>query len=136
DNFKRMSLLVHMNQNLLYKINLNASEKTSLNAEVPIDELPTGIVQFSLFTSDWIPVSERIIFVNNRQHEFNAKLTTPLVSLDKRGKNVFEIYVSDTAFTNMSIAVTDATVGGPDANTIYSDVLLSSDIKGKVYNPG
>ncbi len=136
DNFKRMNLLVHMNQTLLYKVSLNATEKTSLNAPVPIDELPTGIVQFSLFTSDWIPVSERIIFVNNRQHEFNAKLTTPLVSLDKRGKNVFEVYVSDTSFTNMSIAVTDATVGGPDANTIYSDILLSSDIKGKVYNPG
>jgi hypothetical protein len=36
----------------------------------------------------------------------------------------------------MSISVTDATVGSPDANTIYSDILLSSDIKGKVYNPG
>jgi hypothetical protein len=136
DNFKRMSLLVHMNQNLLYKINLNASEKTSLNAEVPIDELPTGILQFSLFTSDWIPVQERIIFVNNRQHEFNAKLTTSLVSLDKRGKNVIDIAVSDTAFTNMSISITDATIGEPDENTIYSDILLSSDIKGKIHNPG
>jgi hypothetical protein len=136
DNFKRMTLLVHMNQTLLYKINLNATEKTNLNAEVPIDELPTGILQFSLFTSDWIPVQERIIFVNNRQHEFNAKLTTPLVSLDKRGKNVFEIAVSDTAFTNMSISVTDATIGAPDENTIYSDILLSSEIKGKIYNPG
>jgi hypothetical protein len=36
----------------------------------------------------------------------------------------------------MSISVTDATVGTPDDNTIYSDILLSSDIKGKVYNPG
>lgn len=136
DNFKRMTLLVHMNQTLLYKINLNATEKINLNAEVPIDELPTGILQFSLFTSDWIPVQERIIFVNNRQHEFNAKLTTPLISLDKRGKNVFEIAVSDTAFTNMSLSVTDATIGAPDDNTIYSDILLSSEIKGKIYNPG
>ena len=136
DNFKRMNLLVYMNQALFYKVSLNASEKMVLNTEVPIDELPTGILQFSLFTSDWIPVAERIIFINNRLHEFNTKLTTPLVSLDKRGKNVFEIYVTDTAFTNMSLSITDATVGVPDANTIYSDILLSSDIKGKVYNPG
>ncbi|MEO8172252.1 MAG: hypothetical protein ABI581_04180, partial [Sediminibacterium sp.] len=136
ENFKKMNLLVHMNQLLFYNIRLNLSEKNLLKAEVPIEEMPTGILQFSLFTSDWIPVSERIVFVNNRQHEFNAKLTTPLVSLDKRGKNVFEIAVSDTAFTNMSISVTDATVSTPDANTIYSDILLSSDIKGKVYNPG
>jgi hypothetical protein len=136
DNFKHMNLLVHMNQVLFYKVSMNASEKTALSAQVPIDELPTGLLQFSLFTSDWIPVAERILFVNNRLHEFNAKLTTPLVSMDKRGKNVFEVYVSDTAFTNMSISVTDATISVPDKNTIYSDILLSSDIRGKVYNPG
>ena len=136
DNFKRMHLLVHMNQNLLYTISLNATEKTLLNAEVPIEELPTGIVQFSLFTNDWIPIAERIVFVNNHLHEFNAKLNTALVSLDKRGKNVFEIYVSDSAFTNMSMSVTDATIGTPDANTIYADMLLSSEIKGKIHNPG
>lgn len=136
EDFKRMNLLVHMNQTLFYKVKINASEKTSLSAEVPIEELPTGILQISLFTSDWIPISERIVFINNHLHEFNAKLTTPVVSLDKRGKNIFEIYVSDSAFTNMSIAVTDATLSTLDVNTIYSDMLLSNDIKGKVYNPG
>jgi hypothetical protein len=136
EDLRKMTLLVHMNQTLFYKISINASERSLLKAEVPIEEMPTGILQFSLFTPDWIPVAERIVFINNRLHEFNAKLTTPLVSLDKRGKNVFEVAVSDTAFTNMSISITDATVGAPDANTIYSDILLSSDIKGKVYNPG
>jgi hypothetical protein len=136
EDLRKMTLLVHMNQTLFFKISMNASERNLLKAEVPIEEMPTGILQFSLFTADWIPVAERIVFINNRAHEFNAKLTTPLVSLDKRGKNVLEIAVSDTAVTNMSISVTDATVGTPDDNTIYSDILLSSDIKGKVYNPG
>ncbi len=136
DSFKKMKLLIHMNQNLFYTISLNATEKTLLNAEIPIDEMPTGILQFSLFSSDWIPIAERIVFINNRLHEFNAKLTPGIVSLDKRGKNVFEIYVTDTAFTNMSLSITDANVIAPDPNTIYSDMLLSSDIKGKVYNPG
>ncbi len=135
DNFKRMNLLVHMNQTLFYKVNLNATEKILLNAAVPIDEMPTGILQFSLFTSDWIPVAERVIFTNNRLHEFNAKVTSQLVSFERRGKNVFDISVSDTAFTNMSVAVTDASVVTPDVNTIYSDLTLSSDIKGKIYNP-
>ncbi len=135
DNFKHMNLLVHMNQNLFYKVSLNASEKEVLNAQIPIDNLPTGILQFSLFTSDWIPVAERIIFVNNHMHEFNAKLTPALVNLGKRGRNVFEIYVTDTAVTNMSIAVTDASISTPDKYSIYSDILLSSELKGKIYNP-
>ena len=136
ENFKKMKLLIHMNQNLFYTISLNATEKTLLNAEIPIEEMPTGILQFSLFSADWIPIAERIVFINNRLHEFNAKFTPGIVNLDKRGKNVFEIYVTDTAFTNMSLSITDANVITPDPNTIYSDMLLSSDIKGKVYNPG
>lgn len=135
ENFKKMNLLVHMNQNLLFKVSLNATENPLLKAEVPIDELPTGILQFSLFTSDWIPVAERIVFINNRLHEFNAKLTPQLVNLQRRGKNVFDISVSDTAFTNMSVSVTDAGVVTPDAYSIYSDLVLSDDIKGKIYNP-
>jgi hypothetical protein len=135
DNFKKMNLLVHMNQVLMYKISLNASEKTFLNAEVPIEELPTGVLQFTLFTSDWIPVAERLVFINNRLHEFSTKVVPQLVSLERRGKNVIDISVSDTAFTNMSVAITDATVLTPDEHTIYSDLVLSSEIRGKIYNP-
>lgn len=136
ENFKNMNLLVHMNRNLLYKINLNATEKILLKAEIPIYELPTGILQFSLFTSDWIPVAERIMYINNRLHEFSAKVTPQLTTLTKRGKNVFDIMVSDTAFTNMSVSVTDASIETSADNTIYSDLMLSGDIKGKISNPG
>ncbi|MCW3088072.1 MAG: hypothetical protein JWQ78_1458, partial [Sediminibacterium sp.] len=85
DNFRQLFLLVHLNQKLFFKATIKSGEKLLQNAVIPIDELPTGILQFSLFTSDWIPVAERILFVNNHQHEFNAKINTQLVSLDKRG---------------------------------------------------
>jgi hypothetical protein len=135
DNFKQLQILVHMNQKLYFKAALKSPDKLIQQVAIPIDDMPTGILQFSLFTADWIPVAERIVFVNNRQHEFSAKLTTPLVNLEKRGKNVFEISVSDTAFANMSISVTDAAVSMPETNSIYSDLVLSSEITGKIYNP-
>ena len=136
ENMKIMNLLVHMNQQILFKVNLNASDRTTLSANIPIAELNTGILQFSLFSSDWLPIAERIVFINNRTHEFSAKLLTQLVTLTKRGKNVFDVYITDTASTNMSVAVTDATLE-PLTNTesIYSNLLLSSDIKGKIHNP-
>ena len=136
ENFKNMNLLVHMNRVLFYKISLNAADKLLLNAEIPIDEMQTGILQFSLFTSDWVPVSERIVFINNRLHEFSAKLIPQLTTVTKRGKNVFDIMVTDTAFTNMSVAVTDASIETSSAYTIYSDMMLSGDLKGKINNPG
>ncbi len=136
DEFKKMNLLIHMNGVLLFKVDLNAVDRTVLDTQIPIDELQTGILQFSLFTSDWIPIAERIMFINNRLHEFSAKLVPQLTTLTKRGKNVIDVLVTDTSITNMSISITDANIESSSANTIYSDLLLSADIKGKIHNPG
>ncbi|MEY2834564.1 MAG: hypothetical protein RLZZ557_226 [Bacteroidota bacterium] len=136
-NMKMMTLLVHMNQNILFKVSLNATDRTSLSANIPIAELNTGVLQFTLFSADWMPLAERIIFINNRTHEFSAKVLTQLVTLTKRGKNVFDVFVTDTASTNMSVSVTDASIESQaSAQTIHSDLLLSSEIKGRIYNPG
>jgi hypothetical protein len=137
ENFKRLNLLVHMNQIVLFKVSLNTADKQLLAANIPIEGLNTGILQFSLFSTDWLPIAERIVFVNNREHEFGAKLIPQLVTLTKKGKNVFDIFVADTTITNMSVAVTDASLESTQANhTIYSDLLLSSELKGKIHNPG
>jgi hypothetical protein len=136
DNFKHMTLLVHMNQVALFQVDINASEKTTLTGDVPVTNIPSGLLQFTLFTSDWIPVAERVIFVNKKTHQFEASVSAPTINLDKRGKNVFEIYVPDTAFANMSLAITDASLNMPDQQTIFSDILLSSEVKGKINNPG
>lgn len=133
--FRKMVLVVHMNRVGLYQIAINVSEKTKINAEIPIHDLPTGLLQFTLFTSDWIPVAERVMFVNNNMHGFDVKVTAPLVNTGKKGKNAIEIFVPDSLFTNMSMSVTDAAVNLPAQHSIFSDVLLSSEVKGKIYNP-
>ncbi len=135
ETFKQMNLLVHMNQTLMYKVGLKMVERNFQRAEIPIEELPTGIVQFTLFTSDWIPVAERIVFVNNHTHDFSAKLNPIYTNLKKRGLNTFEIIVSDTTTTNMSVSVYDAGANSADPHSIYSNFLLSSEIKGYVHNP-
>lgn len=135
DNYKYLRLLVHQNQHLIYTVEFKGEDRLTQKASLPIDELPTGVLQLSLFTKDWVPIAERIVFVNNRLHEYNAKLSIPLTNLLKRGKNVIEILVSDTAASNMSIAVTDASIVMPEQQNIYSDFLLSSEIRGKVYQP-
>lgn len=133
--FKQMNLLVHMNQSLMFKVGLKMVERNFQRAEIPIEDLPTGIVQFTLFTADWIPVAERIVFVNNHTHDFNAKLNPIYTNLNKRGLNSFEIIVTDTTTTNMSVSVYDASANASDPHSIYSNLLLASEIKGYVHNP-
>ena len=134
-NFKHLRLLVHENQHLLYNVEFKGEERLLQKAGLPIEELPTGVVQFSLFTNDWIPLAERIVLINNRLHEYNAMLSVQVANTAKRGKNVLEIMVKDTTESNMSISITDASVVLPEQQTIYSDFLLSNDIRGKVYHP-
>lgn len=134
-NTQQLLLLVHMNERPIYKVQLKMTEKLVINAGIPIEELQTGILQFSLFTNDWLPLEERILFVNNRMHEFNAKVNTGIVNLQKRGKNILEVFVSDTAVTNMSVSITDAELAGPEQHTIFSDFLLSNQLRGYIHNP-
>ncbi len=135
-SFKNMVLVIHMNKVGLYQVAINTAEKKRINAEIPTLDLPTGLLQFTLFTADWIPVAERVVFINNQKHEFHIDLNASQTNVDARGKNVLEIKVPDTLFTNMSLSITDEITSQPSQHTIYSDMFLSSEIKGKVYNPG
>ena len=137
EDLRKLILLVHMDRQLLFKADIDLSTRKILRANIPIAELNTGVMQCTIFSADWIPIAERIVFVNNRNHEFGAKLIPQLVTLTKRGKNVFDVYVTDTSLTNMSISVTDASIASSStAHTIYSDLLLSHEIKGRIHNPG
>lgn len=135
DDHKQLILLVHMNEQPLFKVMLNMLEKTDVRAAVPIDELPTGIVQFTLFTQNWVPLEERIIFVNNHTHEFNAKINPGIVNMEKRARNVLEILVTDTATTNMSVSITDAGLAGEEHFNIFSDFMLTNQLKGYIHKP-
>ena len=132
-SYKHLRLLVHQNQQLLYNVDFKGEERIVQKVGLPIEELTTGVVQFSLFSNDWVPLAERIMLVNNRLHEYNAMLSVVVANVAKRGKNVLEIMVKDTTESNMSISITDASIVLPEQQTIYSDFLLSNEIRGKVY---
>lgn len=135
DNFKILNLVATMNQQLIYRSRINVSSKTSALAQIPTTTLPTGIVLITLFDANWIPLAERIVFVNNYQFQFNPRVSFPISSNKKRAKNVIEIDVPDTVASNLSIAVTDAGIISDSSSNIISQFLLSSDIKGYVHNP-
>ena len=134
DDFKTIHIVAYMNEHLVYRSRMNLQSTTSGSAEIPIQNLPTGILQITLFNAQLIPVAERIVFVNNHTHEFITDVVAGIKNFDRKGKNVVELYVSDTAFANLSVSITDADLPA-DKNTIITHLLLCSDIKGYVPNP-
>jgi hypothetical protein len=136
DQLSHLTIMAHMNQQLLYKATVDLHENFMSGGSIPTDQLPTGILQVTVFNND-MPLAERVIFVNNHEYEFSADLEVPSKSLKKRGKNIIEIRIPDTLRSNFSLAVTDGEADGekPNEDNIISRLLLTGDVRGFVYHP-
>lgn len=135
ESFYVVAQLQHL---LLYRAKANLEQSASITGNIPITDLPAGIIQVTVFTEKQQPLAERVVFVRPTDYYFITDLNLPLKATNKRGRNVIQIDVSDTLNTNLSISVTDADLNPPvkGAEDIYSGIFLSSDLKGYIHNPG
>ena len=131
-----LHVLMYMYQKVFYKSNLKIAATEPFTGMVPINSLPTGTMQLTVFDANWQPVAERVAFINNNNFTINAAVNTKEISTKKRGKNSIEILVADTIPANMSLSISDADMNNEvSENTILSNFLLKGDIKGYVHNP-
>lgn len=137
ENLKNLYVLGFFNQQLVYKARLNMRETFMTGGSIPIDGIPSGVLQITVFDAQWNALAERIVFLNKEDYFFSTRVTPVLKDAKKRGKNVIEIEVPDTLRTNLSIAVTDAVISkaDPDADNIVSRLLLGGELKGYIHNP-
>ena len=135
--FTSYFVIAQMQQQVIYSARINLTVKKEVTAPIPIDSLPTGIVQLTIFNADEIPVAERLFFINHDNYYFNADLHAMELNLGKRKRSTLQVDVGGSIITNLSISVTDEGYSTAPANrdNIYSNILLSSDLKGYVYNP-
>ncbi|RYY31503.1 MAG: hypothetical protein EOO04_00985 [Chitinophagaceae bacterium] len=131
-------IVAQMQQQLLYRAKASLQKSPVVSGMIPLQDIPAGIVQITVFTEKEEPLAERLVFVNTQDYYFITDLNVPLKGTGKRGRNVIQIDVPDTIACNLSVAVTDAGVNPatPGETDIFSTVLLTSDIKGYVHNPG
>jgi hypothetical protein len=133
--WKKITILAQANGEVLFKAVANLTNKTAIRSKIPVMQFPSGVAQLTLFDANNQPICERLFFVNNEEYVLNASIKTDTLSLEKRGKNVFEITVEDSTVANLSLAITDGNVNGASDDNILSSLLLTSDIKGYVHNP-
>ena len=137
ENLKTLYMIGYFNQQVVYKARLNMAESFMISGGIPLQGIPTGILQMTLFDANWHALAERICFINKEDYIFSTRVTPVVKDLSKRGKNTLVIEVPDTIKTNLSIAITDAvlTKAEPDADNIVSRLLMSGDLKGYIHNP-
>ncbi|MEX0636395.1 MAG: hypothetical protein WD135_06480, partial [Ferruginibacter sp.] len=138
EEMKNLVVLAQINQQTVYAARLNLKNVTSATAPIPTDSLPDGIMQITLFNHLDQPLAERLVFINNNNYFFITDLSIKEQSNKPRGKNIIQLDVGGDLRSNLSVAVTDAglnpSVGAQ--NNILGELLLSSDLKGIVYDAG
>lgn len=109
-------------------------------ARIPKKNLPSGINTITILDPRGKPLLERLVFIQNEDAiELNLTETSPI---SPRGKMSFFLESSFEGKPNpatYSIAVADAEQVKDESElygTIFSHLLLSSDLKGSLHKPG
>ncbi len=103
---------------------------------------PNGILHITLIDAQGTPQAERLAFVQNGPASLPAALTPDKASYGLRAPVQLRVRVADAAgqpvAARLSVAVAEASLGAldPTAETIASNLLLTSDLVGYVEGPG
>jgi len=107
---------------------------------IPKDNLISGINHLTVLSTDGKPLLERLIFV--QKNDFLDLELTNSGSVSPRGKLSFNLsgtFSNQPVQGSFSMAVSDADQVSDESNefgTIFSSLLLTSDLQGKIYQPG
>ncbi len=134
-NFKKIYIAATMQQHLVYFAAANLQDNFLTGGSIPVGDLPSGILQITLFDSNWVAIAERITFVNNDEYHFEPEAGFSELGLEKRKQNTLVISVPDSITSNLSVAVTDAGIGIDSSDDIISRLLLTGDLRGNIYHP-
>ncbi|RYZ99948.1 MAG: hypothetical protein EOP47_15435, partial [Sphingobacteriaceae bacterium] len=102
---------------------------------------PTGIARFTLINTNRQPISERQVFINNKDN-LNVTIATEKQTYGIRDSIALAIQVKDNNNKPVqgifSLAVTDDSQVKTDSlsSNILNNLLLTSDLKGNIENPG
>ena len=134
--------LVIRSENEIYTIvNGDVRIKSTFEVAFAKKDIPTGVVQLTLFNAGGNPECERMAFIN-RHHTLQVKIKADKKVYNPREKVLLDISVIDIngnpVAGNFSLSVTDASqvveVEKYNSN-ILTNLLLTSELKGNIEQP-
>lgn len=132
-----MNILIHQHG---YPLLVQPITPSPGNISIDKEGLSSGIIHILLLNANNRIVSERLAFVQN-DDQASATIQPDKESYSQREKVALSVTLKDAegkpATGNFSIAVTDNRDVLPDSSyTIYSSLLLTSDLRGHIEDPG
>jgi hypothetical protein len=130
-NLTEIVIVGTINQKVVYRTSL-VLQNNKAEGTIITGALPGGVLQLTAFDENMSPLAERVVFINNQKPYAKIKLRNEGVNLFKRGYNEISIEIPDSLVTNLSVSVTDAGLGYDSSKNIYSDLLLTGELKGSI----
>lgn len=139
-SFGPVSLIAQNNGEVLFAGGFDINK--SLNTlRLPIQDFPLGITQFTLFDANGKPVNERLVFIP-KFDEFRVESTLDKESYSARELtklSLKSLYADDELvrgrFSASVINENDIAVDPESESSIFSELLLRSEIKGYIEKP-
>jgi TonB-dependent SusC/RagA subfamily outer membrane receptor len=138
---KPFYIVGHLNNKKYYQGKFEFEDQETASFEFPKNGIPSGVLALTLFDQDRKPWCERVVFVNN-QDELVISAKIDQKKFERRDKVDIDVHVTDTygrpVSAELSLAVTDKgqLIKNQDSGNILTHLLLQSNVKGHVSNPG
>lgn len=134
--FQVAYMIGQMQHHIVFKQDFKTS-KEEMQGVINTRNLHSGILQITFFNKDDQPLAERLCFVNNKEYIQPAELLTDTLSFSAKAKNRFSIQLKDTVQGSFSLSISDAdnSLLSVREENIFSNLLLTSDLKGYIHNP-
>lgn len=133
--YNQLYLTAHINGTLMYMADVNFEEDKNA-FPIPKKNLPAGIMQITVFDTSGNPLAERMAFIEN------YLIKKPTITINKQNLkpkewNEFSFSIDSVEQPNLSVLVKSNIENSntQSVNNIASSLLLTSDIKGNIYNP-
>jgi len=134
---KQLHILGTIQQQPVYLANINLEDKPMIGGNIDVSSFPAGIMQVTVFDKNWKPLSERICFISNIQDAtLEPEFGFIKVGLAKRANNEVVLRMPQGNISNMSLSVTDGSLGKDSTDNILAHFLVTGDLHGMVYHPG
>ncbi|MGB5417552.1 TonB-dependent receptor [Algibacter sp.] len=138
---KNSLLTAHQRGEIVFQ-KLEETTTNSYTVKLSTSELNSGVTNFTLFNNEGKPVCERLVFINNPNKDVSINVNTESKNPETREKVTLQLDLKDKSGNpvsgNLTLTINDldAVEKSTKNENIKTYLLLNSDLRGHIENPG